>query len=99
MRARREARGAHPSPFLPHPAREVRVLKRHGEGEGESDVGADLTRQDFLEKCDLLKATTSRLASGVDNDTQPMESLSETKWDVVIAGTGLAQSLLALSVL
>jgi hypothetical protein len=35
----------------------------------------------------------------VDNDTQPMESLSETKWDVVIAGTGLAQSLLALSVL
>ena len=35
----------------------------------------------------------------VDNATQPMESLSETKWDVVIAGTGLAQSLLALSVL
>ena len=27
-----------------------------------------------------------------------MESLSETKWDVLIAGTGLAQSLLALSV-
>jgi hypothetical protein len=40
-----------------------------------------------------------RLTSDVDNDTQPMESLSETKWDVVIAGTGLAQSLLALSVL
>jgi len=39
------------------------------------------------------------LTSDVDNDTQPMESLSETKWDVVIAGTGLAQSLLALSVL
>jgi RAB protein geranylgeranyltransferase component A len=28
-----------------------------------------------------------------------MECLSETKWDVVISGTGLVQSLLALSVL
>lgn len=28
-----------------------------------------------------------------------MESLSETTWDVIICGTGLQQSLLALSVL
>ncbi len=33
------------------------------------------------------------------NESQSMESLSEIKWDVVIAGTGLSQSLLALYVL
>ena len=42
MRARREARGAHLSLSLPHPAREVQVLKRHGVGEYESELGADL---------------------------------------------------------
>jgi hypothetical protein len=35
---------------LSHPAREVGVLKRHGVGEGESEVGTErgaaLTRQD-----------------------------------------------------
>jgi hypothetical protein len=34
----------------------------------------------------------------VNDDLQLMESLSDIKWDVVISGTGLAQSLLALSV-
>ena len=42
---------------------------------------------------------TRFLSECPDDDIAPMESLSETKWDVVIAGTGLAQSLLALSVL
>lgn len=36
--------------------------------------------------------------ASVDDDSLLMESLSETKWDVVIAGTGLPQSLLALCV-
>lgn len=34
----------------------------------------------------------------MDDDAQLMETLSEIKWDVVISGTGLAQSLLALCV-
>jgi hypothetical protein len=37
-RARTPATGRSPST---HPAREVRVLKRHGMGEGESELGAD----------------------------------------------------------
>jgi hypothetical protein len=45
IRARREALTlrsprAHPSSTLPHPAREVGVLKRHSLGEGESELGA-----------------------------------------------------------
>lgn len=47
---------------------------------------------------EACKPCTQSLTSCVDDDTWLMESLSETKWDVVIAGTGLAQSLLALSV-
>jgi hypothetical protein len=41
MRATRRSPFSHPSRTLAHPAREVRVLKQHGVGEGESEVGAD----------------------------------------------------------
>jgi hypothetical protein len=55
-------------------------------------------RQDFFGRNVSFSGHTSVWLLAVDNATQTMESLSETKWDVVIAGTGLAQSLLALSV-
>lgn len=38
-----ETRGAHPSLPLPLLACEVQVLKQHGIGESESDLGADFT--------------------------------------------------------
>ena len=37
----RETRAAHPLLTLLHPTREVGVLKRHGVGDGESELGAD----------------------------------------------------------
>jgi hypothetical protein len=49
MRATRRSPFSHPSRTLAHPAREARVLKQHGVGEGESEVGAD-----FRNGCRLL---------------------------------------------
>ncbi len=42
-----ETQGAHPSLTVAHPAREIRVLERHGVGEGESELGADFTHLVF----------------------------------------------------
>jgi hypothetical protein len=39
-------RDAHSALTLPHPTREVRVLKRHGVGEGEGELRADFICQD-----------------------------------------------------
>jgi hypothetical protein len=46
VRARCETRDAHSALTLPHPAREVRVLKRHGVGEGEGELRADFICQE-----------------------------------------------------
>jgi hypothetical protein len=43
-----------PSLTLPHPGREGRVLKRHGEGEGESELGAIIF---FLYYCEIMKVS------------------------------------------
>jgi hypothetical protein len=66
-------------------------------------ISVVFSRQDFLHGntsgVQALRCGHSNFTFCIDGDIQPMECLSETKWDVVISGTGLVQSLLALSVL
>ena len=53
---------SHEALNLAHPAREVRVLKRHGGGEGESDLGADF-KFSCCQVVDLIEPNITRPAS------------------------------------
>ena len=70
MRATRRSPFSHPSRTLAHPAREARVLKQHGVGEGESEV-----RADFRNGCHLWP-----VRAGATIRRPPLRGATGVRW-------------------